>query len=549
LSVPVSGSPSPGQRHLAASRQARFSPRNKFRERPPKQILPIAAKYSIVTAVLLITFLVWVGRASYDLSVDATTQQIDRSGIQMALLLAVSTEPFWEDTDLPDAEKLVAQKNLENRLRSFVADPGSKGVLDVLVLDASGNRFIASAQEGDKIRLQSERTIAVDLARESGVVIRTGTIASGGVSQPVRSYQRSILDGDTVRGTIRVFLSAAGIERLEKDLSSTTIGTVLAALFVGLPLALFVGFFLTRPVRALKQDMAMVAHGDLSHQSQVRTSDELGMLAHAFNRMTQNLSEAQEREVERQALERELSIANRIQSALLPEKLPEIAGFEMACHYLPAKEVGGDYYDVIPLSGGRFGMVVADVSGKGIPGSLVMTMTRGLVRMAARTQSGVNDLLTIVNESLSRDMTRGMFVTLAYAELDPALAQISVARAGHNPPLLVQGDQVGALQPDGIALGIDPGDLFCSNLKVQRLELSPGDALILYTDGVIEAMDPQENEYTTARFVEVLRGTSGSSAQSIVDAVVEDLRRHVKGAEPSDDVSMLVIRRLQDSRS
>lgn len=542
MNLPFS-SPAPGQRPQASSRPGRISTRQKFRERPPTQRFPIAAKYSLVTAVLLITFLVWVGSASYEVSVEATTQQIDRSGIQMAVLVARSVHPFWEDENLPDGEKLLAQSELETRLRSFVADPGSKGVLDVLVLDASGNRFIASALSGDKIRLQSQRTLSIDLAKESGVKVQTGTLSSGGQAQPVRSYQRSILQEGTIRGTVRVFLSAVGIERLEKNLSNMTIGTVLAALLVGLPLALFVGFFLTRPVRALKQDMAVVAHGDLSHQSSVRTSDELGMLAHAFNRMTQHLSEAQEREVERQALERELSIANRIQSALLPEKLPEIEGLEMACHYLPAKEVGGDYYDVIPLAGGKYGVVVADVSGKGIPGSLVMTMTRGLVRMAARTQADVQSLLTVVNASLSRDMTRGMFVTLAYAEFDPDVGQVAMARAGHNPPLLVQGGQVGALQPDGIALGIDPGDLFSNTLRIQRLNLAAGDVLVLYTDGVIEAMDPQGNEYTTARFVEVLKGTAGLDPQSIVDAVLEDLRLHVRGAEPSDDVSLLVIRR------
>jgi len=379
----------------------------------------------------------------------------------------------------------------------------------------------------------------------AGVEIRTGFLSVHGESRRARFFERKILHEGREVGAVQVFLSAEAIDRLGDELFESVITNVLIALGIGMPVVLFVGTMLTRPIRELKRDMATVAQGDLEHQSAIRSHDELGSLAAAFNRMTHQLAEAQEQEVRRQSLERELSIATSIQSALLPEKVPQIRGYELASHYVSAKEVGGDYYDFIPLGGGRIGIVVADVSGKGIPGSLVMTMTRALLRMAAHAHERVGEMLGTVNENLSRDMTRGMFVTMLYVAFDPASGRLQIGRAGHNPAYLYQAapGTIGLLQPGGIALGMDPGEVFRQSLQVGEVTLAPGDFLVLYTDGVTEAMDAGGNEYTPERFVEVLEAAKGASAAEIVAAVIEDLARHTGGAEQSDDVTMLVLKR------
>ena len=319
-------------------------------------------------------------------------------------------------------------------------------------------------------------------------------------------------------------------------------------LLLGIPFVPLVGFLLTRPIRRLREDMTLVARGDLQHQSTVSTTDELGALASSFNRMTRFLAEAREQELHAQAVARDLSIATRIQNALLPEELPEISGIEMACYYQPAREVGGDYYDVISLPGGRAGIVVADVSGKGLAGSLVMTMTRSLVRMAARTQLDAASILEEVNASLSRDMTEGMFVTLAWAELDDERSQVRIARAGHNPPLLLRASgRVEQFQPGGISLGMDPGPLFSQSLEVSHVDLAPGDSLILYTDGIVEAMNHDGVEYGLERFAQILQNLTAAAPEEVVEGVVTDLARHVAGAEASDDITLVVARRELES--
>lgn len=508
--------------------------------------IPIAVKYAGVTAVLLVTFLLFVARSDLRLAVQTADETINNTGIKLAMMFSEEIEPFWARTGRTGAENSEAQESLQAMLGERIAHPAAnRDVLDVVVLGADRQTFIAHGRTGRELTLERSRSLETEAATRAGVEVRTGFLSAGGRSQRVRFFERPIDFEDRQVGYVQVFLSADAIDRLNSDLTESVLVNCLIALIIGIPVVLLVGSLLTRPVRTLKRDMEAVAAGDLEHQSTVRSRDELGSLAAAFNGMTRRLAEAREQELRTQALERDLSIATRIQSALLPEKLPEIPGYELAAHYVSAKEVGGDYYDFIKLGDDRYGFVVADVSGKGIPGSLVMTMTRSLVRMAARVHPRVSDLLTRVNSSLTRDMTRGMFVTLIYIDFTPSDGKVRIARAGHNPAYLYQAAQgtIGQLAPSGIALGMD-AKVFPDQLQVGEFTLAPGDFLVLYTDGIIEAMDPDANEYTPERFAAVLEAVPEHDAETIVATVVADLADHTMGAEPSDDVTLLVLKRL-----
>jgi len=487
-----------------------------------------------------VLFLLFVARSDLRIAVATADERINRSGIQLATMFAGEIDPFWARPG--GSVSASSQSELERRLRARIEDPALAGdLLDVIVFGVDRSKFIARGGKGNQVTLDDERPLVTEEGQRAGVEIRTGTLSG----RRARFFERAIVfDGRTV-GAVQVFISAAAIDSLGDELQSSVISSALIALAVGIPIVLLIGFALTRPVRELKRDMQVVASGNLDHKSAVRSHDELGSLAAAFNRMTHQLADAQEQEVRRQALERELSIATRIQSALLPERVPEIRGYQLASHYVSAKEVGGDYYDFIPLGGGRIGIVVADVSGKGIPGSLVMTMTRALLRMAAHAHERVGEMLGKVNENLSRDMTRGMFVTMLYVAFDPATGRLQIGRAGHNPAYLYQASAgtVGLLQPGGIALGMDPGEVFRQSLQVGEVTLAPGDFLVLYTDGVTEAMDAEGHEYTDERFVAVLEAAKGLGAPEIVESVVQDLARHTGGAEQSDDVTLLVLKR------
>jgi len=510
-------------------------------ERPPRQIFPIAVKYGAVSGLILVAFVLWVGTTSKNLALQSTARQVNSNGNELVLLVSSMITPFWRDDALSVADQALAQEQLSGQLQQFIETPGHHTVLDILVLDQTGRNLIANARGGDRLGIRLGKNIESAALEGSKVRVRSGTLSDGSTLAPVRSFENDLPDA---AGSVQLFLSALAIEQLEKSLAAETEIQMWSVILLGIPFVLVVGFLLTRPIRRLREDMTLVARGDLHHQSSVSTTDELGALASSFNRMTRFLAEAREQELHAQAVARDLSIATRIQKALLPEHLPEISGIEIARYYQPAREVGGDYYDVIALPGGRAGIVVADVSGKGLAGSLVMTMTRSLVRMAARIQPDTASLLEEVNASLSRDMTEGMFVTLAWAEFDDERGQVRIARAGHNPPLLLRGSgRVEQFQPSGIALGMDPGPVFCESLEVSHVELSPGDSLILYTDGIVEAMNPDGVEYGLERFAQVLQNLTAATPKEVVKGVITDLSQHVAGAEASDDITLVVARR------
>ncbi|MFQ5655606.1 MAG: PP2C family protein-serine/threonine phosphatase [Planctomycetota bacterium] len=515
------------------------------REQRPRRGFPIAVKYAGVTGILLILFMVFIGRAAYQLAEVTTDRLINQRGISQAQQAAYQIDPFWADPARSPQALGDAQDRLELQLEGFLRNPGATGILDIVVLEQDREKFIANATGSHQVRLAGEEPLRVDEAERAGVMIRTGTVELEGQRKPARSYECAIFSDGRPAGFVRVFLSAEAIDELRDEVLSTVVLIILLAVVVGIPLVLVVGSFLTRPIRSLRRDMSIVAAGDLAHKSVIHTGDELETLAYAFNRMTAHLAEAQDQEARRQALERELAIATSIQTALLPDRIPKVAGYEVFPHYASAREVGGDYYDFIRLDDSAFGIVVADVSGKGVPGSLVMTMTRSLVRMAARDTSDLTEILSRVNGSLSRDMTRGMFVTLIYAHVDAAAGRVTIARAGHNPAYLYRSREreLVAVQPPGIALGMDRSDLFARTLKAQEFAIDAGDFLVLYTDGVIEAMDAEGREYSSERFAGVLTGSHGLGAREIVERVLADLKSHTRGAEPSDDVTLLVLKR------
>ena len=220
----------------------------------------------------------------------------------------------------------------------------------------------------------------------------------------------------------------------------------------------------------------------------------------------------------------------------------------MFAHYLSAREVGGDYYDFIKVDGDRLGMVVADVSGKGIPGSMVMTMARSLIRLASLRNPSPADTLRKVNRALSRDMRRGMFVTAVYMILNPKERRLQVSSAGHNPLLHYRArtGEVESVNPRGIALGFDKGPVFDSNLDEISVNLDPGDRIVAYTDGVVEALNARGEEFGEERLEAILRSSGGEDSKSFVHRLVSDLEAHQKGAEQSDDITITTFR-LEDT--
>ena len=243
--------------------------------------------------------------------------------------------------------------------------------------------------------------------------------------------------------------------------------------------------------------------------------------------------------LDRQRLEREFQLAREIQQTFLPDKMPKMPGWEMAVHWETARQVGGDFYDYFRLPDGRVAIVIADVSDKGLAASLYMTVTRTLLRAAALESNSSAQTLERVNDLLLTNSQNGLFVTTFYGILSLEDGVLNYTIAGHNPPMMINfsKEKVIDLGKGGIALGALP-DI---SLEDQRTILEPGDCLVLYTDGVTEAFNLNDQMYGEERLKSVLRNSIGKEARYILDLIEKDLEQFRGDAPLSDDTTILAI--------
>ncbi|MCM2465065.1 PP2C family protein-serine/threonine phosphatase [Methanoculleus oceani] len=270
-----------------------------------------------------------------------------------------------------------------------------------------------------------------------------------------------------------------------------------------------------------------------------------GVFIFAFiigNLITERQTKA-ERDTYLSELERkkaELRIAHDIQMSFLPERLPEVPGIELAALSLPAKEVGGDFYDAFPLPGGRTALVIADVSGKGVPAALFMALSRTVLRANSLVPRSAREAVSEANMLIAEDAKSGMFVTLFYAVADPAKKTLTYVNAGHNPPLLFRSDggRPLELKGTGIILGVMPD----ADYGEETVNLESGDIVLLYTDGITEAINPDEEQFGEKRLIETIAGCRDLSPAGIVEKV-RDAVVKFSGDEPQfDDLTIMVLR-------
>jgi sigma-B regulation protein RsbU (phosphoserine phosphatase) len=281
------------------------------------------------------------------------------------------------------------------------------------------------------------------------------------------------------------------------------------------------------------------------------TSDDLNVLRALAEQasITIQIVRMYDAMAEKQRIEQELRIAQDFQKMLLPKECPRIPGIEIAAANLPALEVGGDFYDFFWLDGDRLGIVIADVAGKGIPGALIMSMVRSVVRAESPHATSPRAVLERVNQTVFADTRERVFITMIFAILDLPRRTLTFARAGHEP-LVAYSRLTGGMRlvaPDGIALGLVDDHLF-SVIRDQEVELDDGDVAVLYTDGVIEAMDERSREYGQERFLEMLRTHAESPAEDLIHALVTDIRHFARSGRQSDDITLVVLKFNQLSK-
>ena len=240
------------------------------------------------------------------------------------------------------------------------------------------------------------------------------------------------------------------------------------------------------------------------------------------------------------ALQNELHVAHQMQQSILPTSFPESAGCQIFGSMEPAREVGGDFFDVINLENGCIGLAIGDVSDKGVPAALFMMSSRTLLKGAAIGAPAPAKVLSEVNQLLEQDNEATLFVTMFYAVFDPASGKLVYANGGHNPPLIVHADGRSTLLPltDGIALGVMP-DL---DYEQNTVALSPGDSLVLYTDGVTEAMNSDDEEFGMERLRQVFAAACSNDARAHNQAVFAAVRAFAGERPQFDDITCLTLR-------
>jgi len=340
--------------------------------------------------------------------------------------------------------------------------------------------------------------------------------------------------------------SGAHLNR-EMDAAKSLFFALFVALFIAVTLlSVLFARVVTRPVEDLRRGSEAIGAGDLDYRVEIATGDEFEDLAHSFNRMAADLKghidELQRTTAEKERFEKELEIAKGIQQSFLPDRAPEIPGIELAAKNVPALEVGGDFYDFIPIAKDRWGLVIADVSGKGVPAALFMALSRTLIRASAMTDADPARSIEHANRLICEDSKTSMFVTLFYAVLDAREMTLHYVNAGHNPPLLFQGaaTDVRLLRAEGIALGV----IDDAELQSVRVDLAPGDVLVLYTDGVTEAINDKDEEFGEERLLRIIAEHRGRPAGEIQERILDAIAAFAGDCPQFDDITLMVLRAL-----
>ncbi len=579
--IPVSSTTRRGSGRSKAEVVASSEDVSEVRQRvapPPSATLGLSLKWKIVIAMAAITvataMLIFVSINSK--AVTQLSDEIDAKGIRLVKTLASVDAPLWKAAmgGLKDDRKrkldflsqkfnpeltAAARENLFRQspelktmydslidpfgplhtLQTDQRDIGpSSDILQITVVDPTGGAGSVKAVEGT-----GEKGISISSGHRdpSGVTISDGR--DKGSEQEVRLYrmEKNGLD-------FNVILSLARINEARGALKSSILLPVLVSMLAGIGIAVWIGTLITNPIKTLMRDMNEVSNGNLDHKTVARSNDEVGLLAATFGRMTEALRAAHDQEIQSKALEHDLSIAAEIQSNLVPKRMLKIPGYDISAYYRPSKEVGGDYYDFIQVDEEHEGIIVADVSGKGVPGSMVMTMARAFIREEAARSRNTSpaDTLMKANRLLAQDIKKGMFVTALYCILNKRTNELRVASAGHNPLVVWRAatNQVQLVNPNGIALGFDKGPVFERTVKDEVIVLGHGDRIVSFTDGTVEAMNARNQEFGDERFYTLIRDLAPRDSNQLLNLIVKELDEHKGNAPQSDDITIVTLRYL-----
>ncbi|CUS95914.1 GAF domain-containing SpoIIE family protein phosphatase [Candidatus Chrysopegis kryptomonas] len=282
----------------------------------------------------------------------------------------------------------------------------------------------------------------------------------------------------------------------------------------------------------------------LVKQNQNFTSDEIGLALALADQIAIGVENSRliQESIEKERLSREFELAQQMQKKLLPKVLPSSEKFEISALSVPAFEVGGDYYDFFTHDDGNLSVIIADVSGKGISAAFYMAEMKGIFQSLAKIYPSPVEFLIKVNDTIFGHIDRKFFITLVYAYFDLKKATVELARAGHLPPVFVKDGKAKFLKSSGLGVGLVKSEEFGKFIKPVKLKLDEGDLLILYSDGVIEAMNELNEEFGYKRFEKLIEKICYKSSDEIVSEIFNEVESYQKGTKQIDDITILAVK-------
>ncbi len=388
----------------------------------------------------------------------------------------------------------------------------------------SRNRLVFASVEVDLSALRSGETL----------YLKDDTIL---IAIPIREVNVPL-------GTFAVASSAHQIADARRTSIVTVASITVLMILLGLPVTMLILHRKLRPISVITNHLRGIHFDDISLDIPIASRNEFGYLAETLKVMGSKLNTAQKEIIEHERIAREFEIAHDIQANILPKAYPKTSRFEFAGAYSSAREVGGDYYDFIDFHDDHYAFLVADVSGKSLPGMLLMLLTRDIVKEITRTVQDPAQVLSAANRELLPNIKKGMFVTLFFGLLDKVSGRFRFASAGHNPliHMIANTGYVQLIKTKGYPLGMMPPKPFENRIESQEIQLGGGDWLVQYTDGINEAQNSDQQEYGMERFVDSLKAQTGLPPAELTAEVLRHHRSFVGAAPQYDDITLLVMR-------
>lgn len=501
----------------------------------PPMSITLKARYSLVSSAIL-TAAVLLGYIYFYFQHEAKNVN-ERLDLGISISESLSRSLYYDVQEYNDF--VVAEKTKEKKAEFSVF------ISEIFLVDAKNDIYYTTKEYDlsgetmpDKYRIEKS-------AEQVRANVYLRTLPSGehiyDISTPIANNE-----GNSI-GNTHIWMRRSYIDRLVADDRAKDLTTALFILVIGYISIVVVIYMVMSPFQKLAEWVRALGHGDeINGGMNISDSGEIGEIARAFSDITTKFKDSQKQLVRQEQLQKEMQVAKEIQQTLLPTEFPKLESYEIGAFYEAAKEVGGDYFDFVEVDNDSLGIVVADVSGKGVPGSLVMTMIRTSLRTESRGMKYSDRVLAKVNDFVVGDMKKGMFVTVFYVIIDAKRRRLNYSSAGHNPMILYRGStkKTYFLNPRGFPIGISlsESDLFSKSVESDAIQLKEDDILLLYTDGITEAMNSRREMFGEERLLKVIRDQGHLPVQPFVEKIRSEVHSFTEGFPQNDDITLVVIK-------